>query len=245
MKINNYMSKLGLALGLCAGLAGAQLWVSSAYAGDSLQVIGEGTVYYQPNQVTLSFSVQTESLVASKAVSDNATLMKIALDRLDDLKHDGDTIVTQGYSLNTYYEFNQTTRQQELKGYRAVNRVAFTSSQMEDIGSIIDSLSAAGVNQFDSILFTHNDSSQYKDKAMAYAVADAQHKAKLLAKSADVKLGSPEKIIDSPIQAPGLYGQKMDGMMRMSAESVQANTPIRSGDLSVTHQVLIEYEIND
>ena len=113
---------------------------------------------------------------------------------------------------------------------------------MDRVGAIIDEAAAAGgdLTRIDSIGFTVEDPSPYQDEAREKAVADAAAKAKQLAEVAGIKLGKPVYITENAFYPSPVYRQDY---YAEAAAPMAAPTPISPGELEISLNVQVTYEI--
>src|SRR5882762_5848628 len=98
----------------------------------------------------------------------------------------------------------------QITGYRASNRVTLTLRDVTKIASAIDTLVGAGANEISGISFSVAQASKLLDDARSQAIADAQRKAEIYAKAANVTLGAPLSISEEGAPGPvPMYARKM------------------------------------
>ncbi|MBA7715158.1 26 kDa periplasmic immunogenic protein [subsurface metagenome] len=103
----------------------------------------------------------------------------------------GKDIQTQYFNIRRVTRWNNEKEQEIVIGYRVTNMVTAKLRDMDKVGVTIDAVAAAGgdLTRIDSIAFSIDDPSDYRQEAREKAMADAQAKAEQLANSAGVKLG--------------------------------------------------------
>ncbi|HZP56630.1 MAG TPA: SIMPL domain-containing protein [Dehalococcoidia bacterium] len=198
---------------------------------------GQGTVHATPDvaQVTLGVSVLDDSVAAAR---DRAAASLNAM--IDSLKANGvadKDIQTQYLSVSPEYDY--TNGRQLLKGFRVQNSVTAT---VRDIGrtskAVDDAITAGGDDaQVQGIAFTIDKPESLQDQARQQAVADARARAETLAKASGVSLGDPIQISESGGPAPVPVAA---GELKRAAD---ASTPIQPGELDVTVNVSVTWEI--
>lgn len=153
---------------------------------------------------------------------------------------DNGDVGTSGFRVNPVMNYNQQTQQQELQGYMAVNKVIVTTSNLNQVGDLIDLATAAGANQINGLNFFHDNPDHYRNQALTLAFADAQEQAETLAEAANVTIKGIESIttqsaMDVPIM---LRGAEMAYMK-------DASTPIEASAISTVQTVTVVYEVKD
>ena len=111
------------------------------------------------------------------------------------------------------------------------------------LGEVIDDAAAAGGNSvvINSILFTIEDTSPLQTQARSLAVEDAEAKARTLAEAGGVRLGEPVSIVESTyLGGPPVPFSTEEAAFDTAARTA---TPIAPGELTVTVNVAVVYEI--
>jgi uncharacterized protein YggE len=205
-----------------------------------LQVSGKGEVMVKPDIAFITVSVETDAATASEAAQQNANKMQKVLKEVKSTIGKEDKVTTIGYNLSPRYEYNKTTRQSELIGYRASNRLNVETKRINKLGEIIDKSINAGANKVDSLRFGTSKQDDYRREALVKAVQDAKKTAEIVANASGVKLLkilniSPSYHYPIPLRRDFAVAGKM------AMES--APTPIEAGELTVTANVNMVFEI--
>jgi uncharacterized protein YggE len=199
-----------------------------------VNVTGTGTVEAYPDEVQLSFTVRSDDASAAKAAARNGASMSAVLEALASQGVRKSDVKTVGYWLSPVYDpYNYTM----VTGYAAIHslQVILTGDNITSVGTIIDAVVQAGVNQIDGVTFTFTDAIYDKLRTQAYqkAVQDAKEQANVIVGSlGGVILGVVS--VSTGYQTPmPIYAQEMGGSM--------INTPMPSGTAQVTATVSITY----
>jgi hypothetical protein len=127
----------------------------------------------------------------------------------------------------------------EIIGYAVRNTLTVRIRDLEETGAILDKAVTLGANTISGPSFTVADPSELQDLARKAAMRDALRKADLYAEAAGVSL---ERILR--IDEVGGYAPQPMAMAReMKVQSYDASVPIESGELSMTAQVSVSWEI--
>jgi uncharacterized protein YggE len=121
--------------------------------------------------------------------------------------------------------------------YRATNMVEATIRNLNAVGQIVKIATDAGANNIWGITFELEDPQPLRGKARAQAIERAKVNAQELARLTGVKLGKVISVSES--DGGGGYMP----MKASFAESRQANAPIEQGEITVTQQVQLLFEI--
>ncbi|NIT14400.1 MAG: DUF541 domain-containing protein [Candidatus Dadabacteria bacterium] len=205
-----------------------------------LQVSGKGEVMVEPDIAYVSITVETNAVTAAEAAQQNAAKTQNVLEAIKSIIGKEDKVSTASYKLSPLYEYNKATKKSELKGYAATNSLNVETKRLKKLGEIIDKSIAAGANKVGSINFSASEKDGIRKEALAIAVKDARKTADVVAGAAGVKLIrilsiSPSYHFPSPLRRDYKIAHTM------AAES--APTPIEAGELTVTANVNMVFEI--
>lgn len=201
-------------------------------------VTGEGEVTVTPDIATLWLGIEAQAETVAEAQSQATAAMNAVMAALTDNGVDEDDIQTQ------YFSIDQVTRWDDdeiiVIGYRVTNTVAAKIRDMDEVGSIIDAVAAAGgdYTRINNISFSVDDPSLYYDEARAEAMADARARAEQLADLAGVSLGKPTYISEGSIYTPSIYRDVW------AEEAAAPSTPISPGEIELTLTVQVAYAID-
>lgn len=211
------------------------------YNKSTIQVNGIGEITAKPDVAYINISVETSSMVAADAVKQNAEKTKNVIDKIKSVIDKKDKVKTTNYSLSPVYEYNNTTKKQYLKEYRVVNEVLVETYNLDNVGKLIDSTTTLGANRISGPRFGIKNSDDLEREALVKAVEDAKRTAETVALASGTNIIKILRINPS-YNSPIPY---YDGgyKTRAFAAAETAPTPIESGDLTITANVSIVYEI--
>jgi len=205
-------------------------------------VTGEGTVSAVPDISILSLGVEVQTDTVAAAQSQAATSMDAVVRELKNKGISDKDIRTQQYNIYPVRRWAEEKGQEVLVGYRVNNTVIAKVRKVENIGAIIDAATRAGGDyiRINSISFTVEDPSEYREEAREKAMADAQAKGKQLAEAGGVKLGGPTYINESG----GAIPVPRELTARSFAGAAAApTTPISPGEMEIRITVQVAYSI--
>lgn len=233
------MRKTSLALICAAALAGSSLTGSMARAQTvppAITVGGEATIAVAPDRAEIDGGVTTEAKTAREAAEANNKAMGAVLAALKASGIAEKDIQTSRLSLQPQQSSRNPNGPVQITGYRASNRVTLTLRDVTKVATAIDTLVSAGANEISGISFSVSQASKLLDEARSQAIADAQRKAEIYAKAANVSLGAPISISEEGAPGPvPMYARKMSA----SADS----TPIAPGTETLRIAVSVSYAI--
>ena len=205
-----------------------------------VMVAGDSIVQAQPDTAILTVSVVTQGKRALDAQQENATKTDAVVRALKAAAGTGAEIKTSGYSLQpqrVYKEGQPPT----ITGYEARNSVTITTSDLKQLGNIIDAAAQAGSNDVSGIAFTLRQDRQARDRALLEATQVAVSKARVIAQALS---GRVVRIIE--VQEEGFQQRPPQPIYQTEAFLAKrdaASTPIEVGSLDITSRVQLIAEV--
>ena len=243
-------SRRALAAGLAAGLLAASFMgtttVSAQSSTDSDQTVrsinvsGVGRVKAAPDVADISLGVTIRDMEAGNASQKAAEAMDAVVTALLGMGIAEADIQTTSLSLNPVYNWESETP--EITGWEANNMVNVTIRDIDSVGDVVDSATAAGANSINGISFRVEDATEAEAAARSAAVADAQAKADQLAADAGVTITGIITITESGGQQPEPLYLDREEMAGEAADGM-AKTPILPGEVELSVSVIIQFEI--
>lgn len=207
----------------------------------TLQVNGLGEVTVKPDTAFINIAVESIEKTASSASVKNAEKMQGVTKVIKSIIGKDDKIATAGYSLSPVYQYNSSTRRSELTGYRAFNNLNVETRKLDKLGTLIDNAINAGATNINSLSFGASNNDEYRRKALAKAVEDARKTAEIVATASGVKIVRITSISPS-YSFPIPLSRDFAVTGKLAMESA-APTPVETGELTVSANVSIVYEI--
>ncbi len=207
-------------------------------------VTGEGKVTVTPDIAILSLGVEAQADTVAQAQSEASSAMNEILTALRSSGVEETDIQTQYFSIYPTRRWDPDTGEEELTGYQVTNMVTVKVRKVEDTGTIIDTVAAAGGDyiRISSISFTVDDPVPYQEEARAKALADAQEKAQQIADNADLKLGTPTYINETSSYNP--YTVNMPYGLGIPVPTIETSSSISPGETTVTVIMQVAYGID-
>lgn len=204
-----------------------------------IQVSGEGRVEVSPDLAVITLGVTKEANEASEAMALVSEDMSAVVQELRAVGIAAKDLQTQQISLHPVWSngglLSSGSDQRRITGFSASNTVNLRVRDLDQLGEVLDRVLRAGANQFQGLRFDVADQAELQDQMRANAVADARHKAQILAEAAGVTLGPVRSITDLH-QGGGRPVMAME-MARSSA------MPIEAGELSFSHSVQVVFDL--
>jgi uncharacterized protein YggE len=206
----------------------------------SIDVSGVGRVEVAPDVADISLGVTIRDKEAGGASQQAAEAMDAVITVLLGTGIAEADIQTTSLSLNPVYNWESETP--EITGWEANNMVNVTIRDIESVGDVVDSATAAGANSINGISFRVEDPTEAEAEARSAAVADARAKADQLAADAGVTITGIVTITESGGQQPQpLYLDREE--MAYAAADGMASTPVLPGEVELSVNVIIRFEI--
>lgn len=208
----------------------------------SLQVAGKAIVKEMPREIVFRIPLK---IVDSSYISCNDRMVYTLNELQKDLKNKGiaeESIQTGNYSITENMVFEGGKRvQQGFQG--SVNVLLSASYSPQLIQKVLESVSSFKLNYTINFSMSEEQKQRLTEIAMVSAVEDAKQKAMILAKAANVQLGSILKIsygIDQYRTEPMLSERIMSSQ---ADEMVQNELNLSPSMTSLFKSVLIVWEI--
>lgn len=191
-----------------------------------------------PDVAYITFGVVTEAKTAEAAMQANATRMNVVMAAVKAQGIAEKDVQTSGLNLNAMYDYPEKSPP-VLRGYQVSNRISVQVNDVKKLGSAIDAVVKAGINQIDGVSFGLKDSDAAKDQARAEATKTLLARAELYAKS----LGLKVKRISAVSETAGYDAPAPMPMYKMAAADMRESTPISAGEVSTTLTLNAEFEL--
>lgn len=199
-----------------------------------ITVTGTGTVEAAPDIATLTIGVTTQGDTAAAALAANTTSLAAVMERLTAAGVEARDMQTSNLSLNPNWSgYDSSTP--TISGYVAANMLTIRVRQLDGLGAVLDAAVEDGANTLNGLSFGLSDPDPVLNEARKEAVADARARAELLAAAAGVKLGRIVSISEA--------GAGPDPMPMFRADASAADVPVAGGELGLSANVTIFYEI--
>jgi len=206
----------------------------------TIRVTGDSTVTVKPDQAEINIGVVTQAQTAQAAASQNAQKQDTIISELRKALGQAAEIKTISYSLSPNYRYPKEGGPPTITGYTASNIVQVKTSNLAQVGKVIDLATESGANTIQSLRFTLKDETAARAQALREASTKARLKAEAIASALGLKIQRVLHVEEGgSIIRPVEYAAEM-GAMRAA---VAAPTPIESGSLDVRASVTLTIEV--
>ncbi len=209
-------------------------------------VSGEGKVSVTPDVALLRLGIEAQQNTVAEAQAEANRAMDEVMTALLGSGVAEKDIQTQYFSIYQVTRWDDYRDQEIVIGYRVTNTVLAKIRSVEEVGTVIDAVAAAGgdLTRIDSISFSIDTPTAYYNELRTKAIADAKAKAEQLAGLAGVRLGKPT-FVSEGVQLPSpvypRYDYYLEGAV-VPAPAVET-TSISAGETEIILTVQVAYAI--
>lgn len=229
-----------LAMVLCVLLAMGAMGAALADEETKLTVSGNGTVLIESDLAVISMGVREVAKdVLEAQASVNGKIASIR-EALLDAGVKEDQINTDAISIYANYDYSGSTEM--VIGYTAYNSLSVRTTDIENVGKLIDAAFAAGANTLDNVQFTVQDDSKAQEQALTMAVEDARRKADVLAAAVGKSVASIQSLAETSVYTYDSMRNFGTAEMAMS-DSAGAGTMVQAALIEVNANVTMELEL--
>jgi len=204
-----------------------------------LTLTAEARVERAPDLAEITAGVTSQAETAAQASRANAEQMARVIAAVRAAHIAERDIQTVGLTLQPQYDY-QNNRAPRLTGYQAGNSVSIRLHDLPRAGAVIDALVAAGANQIGGPNFRIADEDRVLDEARTAAVSKARARAELYARAAGLRVARILRIAEGGAEPPV---RPMPMMRAMAMKSESAPTPVAPGEVALSAQVTIDFEL--
>ena len=218
-----------------------------------LSVTGRGKVLARPDVAEIGVVVATRGETAREAMRANDEAIKALAESLKDRGVTAEDVQSVHVSVDARYTHQRldgppagagpTEFVPKLVGYQVSNTVRVTARALGKLGPILDRLTEGGEHQLCGVAFRFGDHEALLDQARRRAMADARHKAELLAGAAEMVLDSPVSIHEVAGPAAANRQPPLPGLGRGAGAATDVAAPADAREQEVSSTVEVVYKI--
>jgi uncharacterized protein len=208
----------------------------------SIRVTGDARVSARPDRVQIDLGVQTVAVESQQAAAGNAKQLDAVLAAVKSAAGPTGQLRTLSYSLSPNYQYHPGGGEPTITGYTAVNVVEVTLDDLARMGNVIDAATRAGANRVQGIQFTLRDQDAVRAEALRQAAQRAHAEAEVLAAALNLKI---LRVLTVEESSPQVVPVRMfkPAARAVAGGAVDAPTPVESGTLDVSAQVVLLVEV--
>lgn len=199
----------------------------------TLKVSGSETLQAAPDQATITLGVMTENEDPQQAQQANSQAIANVIASLKSAGIPEEHMKTSEYRIDPQYDY--IDGKELFKNYKVQHIIQVQTTDIEKIGSLLDTAVKSGANTVTSIRFSLSNPEAYYNQALSLALNNAYEKALSMAQTIGISLNPiPNQVEEvSETAAPMLY--------QSSSFAKMAVTPIQPGELNITASIRVEY----
>ena len=211
----------------------------------AISMTGTGEVSGKPDMAIISSGVVTQGKTARDALNANTQAMNRIFEVLQSADIEMRDIQTSSFSVTPQYVYsdrrdeNGYQRPPQISGYQVANTLTVQVRDLDNLGTLLDSVVSVGSNQINSISVAVSDTAPLLDDARRAAMADAIAKAQLYTEAAGVNLGKILSISETGAFFAPPPNMELMARMEMSSSPV----PVAAGELSFSKQITVVWEL--
>lgn len=215
-----------------------------------ITVEGTGHAVAVPDIAAFSFSVTETAKTVADAQEQATKKINATLKAVRDGGVEDKDIQTQSYSINPHYEYQGSVctayscppSKSILTGYDVSQSIMVKVRDLKKAGALFTAIGSLDVQNINGLTFSVDEPESVKAEARAEAIANAQTKAKLLAKQLGVSLVRIVSFSENNGSYPRpIYGMGGADMISAKVASVAPEIPV--GEDKITSTVSVTYEI--
>ena len=151
----------------------------------TISTTGTSSNNYPPDTAEIILAIETTAIAVSQATQKNNAISEKVINALKTMidKSKGDMIQTSAYSIHPKYEYDSTRKKNNFIGYMVTNQITVKTSNINDIGKLIDSATEQGSNRVHNINFIISDDNNYCEQLLDEATKRGKFEAAVVARS--------------------------------------------------------------
>ncbi len=212
----------------------------------TITVEGNAEVRVKPDEVLLSFGLESRATTVKDAKKDNDQRLKEATEYLRSNDIDEKDIRTDVISIQPEFDHNQPRI--EPRGYVVRRQLGVRLTKLDQFEELFEGLIARGVNQVEGIEFRTTKLREHRDTARKMAIKAAREKAVALAEELEAKVSGVQSINENTWG--GVYSMSNNRAMMQNAmvagdSGEGASGGLAAGQLTISARVNVVFTMSD
>ncbi len=201
-----------------------------------ITVNGEAVVKVQPDQIIITFGIETWDKNIMTAKKENNEIMKKAIVVIQQSGIQDNNIQTDYLSIEPRYDNNYEKK--NFIGYFVRNTFVVTLTEPGKVEELVTGVLQSGVNYIHNINFQTTEFKKYREQARELALNAAKEKAEKMAGTLDKQVGDPIQINEGYGGSNWWYYSSWNGWgygrNNMMTQNVMQNIDSGAGEISET-----------
>ena len=221
-------------------MTAALLFSVTAAAETDITAQGTATVTADPDIVSIYCSADLRGATVAEVQARVSEVVAGATEKLLSLGVGEEDIVTNYYNFYPVYDYRDSETEPTQTGYQASHSLEVTCRDITRLDEIVEAMTQAGMTSVNDIRFDLSNRHDLYMEALSIAVGAAREKAEVLAAASGMRLGKVSEVRENGSGDAGYYANATEDAAMGSKRL--AGTGIRSGSVSVTASVTVEFE---
>lgn len=209
-----------------------------------LTLSASASIQKPSDELQLKIGVVTLGETAEEALAENNYKMQRAVDNLEQLGLTKSDYETSHFSINpTYTPYPKNPPDNwkpSINGYEVTNTILIHTPKLDMAGKIIDMANQAGANSITEIRFGLRNPRDYWTEALAAAGSNAVRDAQAIAQATGVQL---VRVLSISLNHTQVHSPQLNLTAIAKSRGTEISPPIEPGDVSITANVTLIYEI--
>jgi|OpeIllAssembly_1097287.scaffolds.fasta_scaffold66724_2 hypothetical protein len=160
----------------------------------TIMVNGDAVVKVQPDQIIISFGIETWNIDIMTAKTENNSIMKKAISVIKEAGVEEKDIQTDYLSIEPRY--NDNYNKKDFIGYFVRNTFVVTLKEASKVEDLVTKVLQSGVNYIHGVQFQSTEFKKYREEARELALKAAKEKAIKMAGTLGLTIGDPIMITE-------------------------------------------------
>lgn len=222
--------------------------VESTENNDVVSVNASSEVTVVPDKAVISIGTESRNKIAEKAQDEHTEKVNRIIELFKGLGIEESDIQTTNYNMYSDYEYNNGSR--DFIGYVVSCTIEIKNIEIENIGEYITKSINAGATEVNRIRYECTKYDEVYESALKDAIAQATHKATVMAETSGRKLGKVTYINEGYQNTSYRYVDDYstyDGMLMNSAKATSEESfiDIMPGEISIEAEINMSFELED
>ena len=220
--------------------------VESIESNDSVCVSATAELTVVPDKATISIGTESQDMSAEKAQEQHTEKVNAIIEEIKTLGVEESNIQTTNYSL--YDDYKYTNGSRVFAGYVVSCDIKITGIDIDNLGEYITKSIQAGATEVSRIQYECTKYDEVYEAALKEAIADAKHKAQLIAEASGRNLGKATYANEGYQNTQYRYVEdysSYDGLVTNSlkATAEESFVDVMPGEIEVSAEVEMIFEM--
>jgi hypothetical protein len=220
------------------------VFVSSTASDVGMKVItatGSSEMKVAADKATMSFSIESEAVTAKESQQENTRVSNLVIAFLSENLPLSDFQTAQ-LTVYPVTEYNPKTGEVTQTGYKTTHMITVETSQIDDVGKIIDGVIDSGANRVDQVSFSLSDDREreIRSQILDEAAVQAKNKAQSIASGLGARIVGVRSASESSFYVTPFYSRSEAVMAK---DVMGGQTQVAQGEVDVSASVSASFEI--